>query len=161
MPLYDQRSSIAPAENHVDPGQHETELSLPDFPDPLVEDLAIDGNDLRDVRDRILRQPGCSLRQKDVSGGFGPFQIRGQGDADNGADLAPVEGVPLNHQNRPAETGRGSDRLTEIDPPDLALDDYFSLRRRVLSAALRTNASGWVSISSASTLRARVTRSGS
>ncbi len=68
----------------------------------------------------------------------GPAQIAGQGHADDGSQPAPVEGVALDDDYRPAKPRPGSRGLRQLNPADVTLGDHHSARCRIcLAAAVR------------------------
>src|SRR5450756_2918911 len=83
------------AEDDVDAEKHELELLLGQSPDAIGECLTVESDNLRDVGDRVLRQAGEPGAEQDVARCFGPAQVAGQGDTDDGRDVAAVEDVPL------------------------------------------------------------------
>jgi hypothetical protein len=88
------------------------------------------------------------------------FGIGGQRNADDGGNAAPIEGVTLHHNDRPAETRARTCWRGEVRPPDLALRDYHSLRSRVRRAAEETNGSFVSPASAHARFMASVTSSG-
>jgi len=127
------------AEDDVDAEKHELELLLGQSPDAIGECPTVESDDLRDVGDRVLRQAGEPGVEQDVAGCFGPAQVAGQGDTDDGRDVAAVEDVPLDDHDRAPKAGLGAGRLLEVGPPDLALGDHQSERPSVRRAAACVN----------------------
>ena len=94
----------------------------------LSEEVAIDGNDLRNVGDRVLREARRFGGNKHVAGGLDEPEVRGEHDSDDGLKPAPIERVILYDQERPPEARFGPGGLTELRPPHLATFDYQALR---------------------------------
>src|SRR5450756_2757033 len=78
------------AEDDVDAEKHELELLLGQSPDAIGECPTVESDDLRDVGDRVLRQAGEPGAEQDVAGCFGPAQVAGQGDTDDGLSLIHI-----------------------------------------------------------------------
>ena len=69
----------------------------------LTEKRLVDRDDLRNVRDRVLGQTGCSDSEKNVSWRVCQTEIARERNDDYGCDSTSVECVPLNDQNRSSE----------------------------------------------------------
>ncbi len=67
------------------------------------EDGAIEGHDLRNICDRIIRQSRKTDWEKDVSGGDRPLQVTGDRDADDRCNAATIERIALHDNHRAPE----------------------------------------------------------
>lgn len=92
----------------------------------LVEHVPVDRDDLRDVRHRILGQPGHPGRNEDIAGCIEEAQVRGQHDGDYGSQTTPVEGVILHDEEWTAEPRLRAAWLPQVCPPHLTALDYHS-----------------------------------
>ena len=84
-----------------------------------------------------LGESGGSRAEQDVAGRLGPAQVAGERDADDGGDVAAVEGVTLDDDDGAPEAGLRARGLGQVGPPDLALGGHQSLRSKVRRAAAR------------------------
>ena len=84
------------------------------------EECAIEGQKLGNIDNRIAGQSCGSRRQQEIAGRFGEPEIAGDDRNDYGLNAAAVEGVSLNHQNRPAETRLRAARIRQVGPPNLS-----------------------------------------
>jgi hypothetical protein len=75
-----------------------------EFADPFCKEGFVERNDLRNVRHRILGQISRSCTEPYIARRVRPFQIARERHAYDGADLASVQSVSLNDDNRPAKT---------------------------------------------------------
>jgi len=135
-------------------------MPLGEAPRPFGQRGSVERDDLGYIDHRVLWQPGVVGLQQKISRRLGPLEITRQGDAYNGRKPTMVEGVALDHQHRAPESGLGTDRLSQVGPPDLTLMGYHSLRCRVCRAADSANRSCFVSSPLQRVSRASVTRSG-
>src|SRR5450830_125407 len=110
--------------------------------DSLREQSSVDRDYLGYVCDRILRQPGHAVAQKDVARSFSQAKVARQRHDDNRADAASIECISLDDENGPSQTGTGTNRIRKVGPEDLALSDYHSLDRRARRPAFQTKSSG-------------------
>ena len=65
--------ALSPAQYDIDAGQDKIGLRTRELADALGEQRPVQGNYLRHVRDRILRQAGMTSFEKHIAGGIGPF----------------------------------------------------------------------------------------
>ncbi len=94
----------------------------------LAEKISVDGDDLRDVRYRVLRET-CRLGwNQDIPRRLHKAQVGCENNGNDGAEPAAVECVVLHNQHRSAKPGFGAARLAQVRPPDLAALDYHALR---------------------------------
>jgi len=119
------------AKNDVDAAKNQVELSLGELSDFADEQGAVESHDLRDVRNGIFRKSGSLRREENVAGSIRPSKIAGERDTNRSPDPAPIQGVALNHQNRPAKPRSGAGRLRQVCPVNVALGDYHSTRLSV------------------------------
>src|SRR5438876_3555004 len=99
-------SNLSPwltAEDDVDTGQHQRQVAYSDLADEFVEQAAIDGDNLRHIGYRVVRQASVASREKDVARSVGQAQAARQRHDHNSGDTAAVERVALHDQNRTAE----------------------------------------------------------
>lgn len=133
------------AENDVDAAKNQVELSLGELSDFADKQGAVESYDLRDVGNGIFRESRGLLRKKNVSGSVRPSKIAGERDTNHSPDSAPIQGVSLNHQDRPSKPGSGACRLRQICPVYVTLGDYHSTRLSVRLDAAEMAGSGRVS----------------
>ncbi len=134
--------SRVPTQDEVDAPEDEPECTGCDMTDSLREQSSLDRDDPGYVRDRILRQPGHAVAQKDVAWSFSQPEAARQRHHDNRADAASIECISLDDKNGPSQTGTRTNRIRKVGPEDLALRGYHSLDRRVRRPASRTKSSG-------------------
>lgn len=87
------------------------------------EVLAVEGQDLGDVDDRVAGKSRGAGGQQNIAWGIGKRQVTGDHGDYDGLNAAAIEGVGLHDQHRPAESPFGAARRGEIGPPDLAAMD--------------------------------------
>ena len=92
--------------------------------DLLREELAIDGDHLGDVGDRVLGEPRRPGRHQDVPRRLDQADVRRQRDGDHGLQPAAVERIGLDNKDGAAKSRLRSGRLPELGPPDIAALDY-------------------------------------
>ncbi len=98
---------------------------------------------LRRVRDRVLRQPGRLGGEQRIAGRVGPGQVAGQRHTHDRPQTTAIQGVPLHHHHGPTDACGRAPRHWQFGPPELPLLDlYHSTRASTDCAAARTNASG-------------------
>ena len=114
-------TTLPPAENRVDSPQDQVEFGARQPSYAFGKEILIDGDDLRDISHRILREAGDPSKQLDISRGQRPFEVAGQRNADDGVNTTLIEGVTLHHNYRPAESRPGASRGGKVRPPNLAL----------------------------------------
>lgn len=124
-----------PPQHDIDTRQNRGQTELRYTSDAIVKDSPIERDQLRGVRNGRLAEPGITLREENVTGRFGPFQLGGQWDTDDGRDCASVERIALNDEDGSAKSGPRADRVAEIGPPDVPLPDYHSEFSRILRPA--------------------------
>ncbi len=134
------------AKDNIDAAKNQVKLPLGEFPDFPHEQGAVESYDLRDVGNGVLGKSGSLRRKKDVARSVRPSKVAGERDTNHGPDPAPVQGVSLNHQDRPAKPRSGACRLRQVCPVHVALGDYHSTRLSVRLDAAETAGSGRVSI---------------
>jgi hypothetical protein len=96
----------------------------PDLASRFGEEVPVEGNHLRDVDDRVLRQARGFSRKEDIAGGLQEAQVGGENDSDDGSEPASVEGVVLHYQKWAPKARFGPAGLVEIGPPHLSALDY-------------------------------------
>ena len=94
-----------PAEDDVDPGVDQIQFRPRKFADAVRKERSIERDDLRDVGYRILGQSSLAGAEGHVAGCIRPPQIGRQRYAYDGRNLAPINGIALNNDHRPAEAG--------------------------------------------------------
>ena len=130
--------NFLPSEDNVDTGEEKSDLRRRNPTCRRLEQPSVQSNDLRHVGDRVLGETRRSRGEQHVAGCFGPAQIAGQGHADDGSQPAPVQGVALDDNNRPAKPRTGSRGLGQLNPANVTLGDHHSARCRIwLAAAVR------------------------
>lgn len=108
-----------------------------DLAGALGEELAIERDDLRYVRDQVLRKTCGPRREQDVAGGLDQPEVAGEHDGNDGRDAAPVEGIGLHDQDGAAEPRPRAARLIELGPPDFSATNYQSAARRTVRPCAR------------------------
>ena len=149
------------AKNNVDAAKNQVKLPLGKFPDLSDEQGAVERYDLRDVSNGILGKAGSLRRKENVAGSVSPSKIAGERDTNHSPDSAPIQGISLNHQNRPAKPGAGTRWLRQVCPVHVALSDYHSTRLSVRLDAAERAGSGRVSTVLHTSFMASVIASGS
>ena len=107
-------SGRSATQNEGDPGQHEFQLLGRGPTDPLGEERSVDRDDLGNVGHRVLGKPGAFRRQEDVARSISPLEIARQRHADHRREAAPVQRIPLNHQDWTAKPRPRAHRIGEI-----------------------------------------------
>lgn len=125
-------------------GVHGGEQVTRDSSPALGQVSAIQRDDLRDVRHRILRKAGLALWYEDVPRGVQELEVRCQDHRDGRRDPAAIEGIGLYDQHRAPEPWLGAARLTQVSPPDLASLNYHSDRAATRRCARRVRSSSWL-----------------
>lgn len=100
-----------------------------DSTDEFRQKVAVDGDHLRYVSDRVLREPCCFRGDQHVTWGINQSNVRSQGDRHDSADAAAIKGLGLHDQNGASKAWLGSGRFSEIGPPHLAAFDYHDSSR--------------------------------
>ncbi len=137
--------AILAAENDVDAAKNQVELSLGELCNFPHEQSAVESYDLRDVGNGILGKAASLRRKENVAGSVRPSKIAGERNTNHSPDPAPIQGVSLNHQDRPAKSRSGACRLRQIGPVHVTLGDYHSTRLSVRLDAAEIAGSGRVS----------------
>ena len=96
----------------------------------FAQEIAVDGEYLRHVGDRVSRQSAGFGWNQDIARGLNETHVRRQHNDDRGAQAAAVEGVALNDQNRTTIARSRTARRFELGPPDLSTLDYHVSRPR-------------------------------
>jgi hypothetical protein len=93
-------------------------------PGELEEEVAVDGNDLRDIRHGVFPQTGRLRREKDVPRGVEQPEVGGEHYGHHRAKTTPVEGVILHDEDGTVDSGLRAVGFAEVRPPYLAALDY-------------------------------------
>lgn len=149
------------AKDHIDPTQDDLKLCPRDSSNVLREHRSVNGHDLRDVRDRILGQPGAPCLQEHVAGSGGPAEIARQRHHYYRRQAARVKGIALNDYDWSCEARTGANRIRQRGPKDVSLGDYHSLRSKVRRPASASHGSGFGSMSARAASMAWVSAPGS
>ena len=147
------------AEDDVDPGKHQFELRARDPAHALFEQRPVEGDDLRHVCHRILRQAGHPRREPHVTRSSLPPQVAGEWDADHRGNPASVQGVALHDDDRAPESGPGSGGCGQLHPAHVTLGDHHSTWTSRRRAAAARKASSCSPTSSQTRFMASVTSS--
>lgn len=102
------------------------------------EVVLIEGDELGDVRDRVLREAGTLGGKQHVPRSVEETHVRGENHPDHGAKPTPVEGVGLHDEDGAAKSRLGPLRIIEVRPPDFAALDYQSCALRLRAWAVLT-----------------------
>ena len=94
----------------------------------LHQEIAIDGDNLGDVRNRVFRQACGPGRQQDVARGVEETGVGAQDHGHHRVQATPGEGIALHNQDGPVVPGLRTIGLAEIGPPDLPAFDYHVSR---------------------------------
>jgi len=70
----------------------------------LQQEIAVDGDDLRDIRHRVLRQARGVRGKQDVPWCVEQADVGGQHDANDGVQTTPIEGIVLYDQDGTMES---------------------------------------------------------
>lgn len=81
---------------------------------------AVEGEELGHIDDRVAGKTRRAGRKQDVAWGAGKLQVAGDDGDDDSLNAAAVEGICLDHQDRPPEAWFGPARRGKISPPDFA-----------------------------------------
>ncbi len=126
-PIFDAHTAAGSAtQDHIDAREQQLELCASKFTDPIGENCFVQGDNLRDVGDRILREAGEFAWKMDVPWGICPCKVAGQWYTNDGGYPAAIQRVPLNDHNRAAKARARSGRAGKIRPPDLSLRNHHS-----------------------------------
>ena len=103
------------------------------------KDVPVECNHLRNVGDRVFRQPRGPGRKEDIAGGLQQPQVGRENDGDDGSNSASVEGVVLHDQKRPPKARFGPAGLVEDRPttPVRARLPCVGFKRAALGASNR------------------------
>ena len=149
------------AEDDIDACEDQIQLSFGEFPDFTAKQTTIEGNNLRNISNRVPWKPRCSRRKQDITRGLRPSKVACQWHANDRPDTAPVESISLNYDDRSSKAGAGTCRIWQVRPVHMALGNYHSTCWSVRLAAAETAGSGRVSTASHTLFIASVTASGS
>jgi hypothetical protein len=149
------------AKNDIDAAENQVKLPFGKFPNFAGEQSTVESDELRDVSNRVFGKSGRLRSKKDIARSVDPSQIAGQGNTNHGPDPAPVQGVSLDYEDRPAKSGARTRGLRQICPVDVALRDYHSMRLSVRLDAADRPGSGRVSTVLHTSFMASVIASGS
>ena len=86
----------------------------------LGQELAIQGEKLRDVDHRIARQPRRPGRQEQISRSVGQVEVRREGGDNDRVQVAAVKPIGLNDKDGPAKAWIRTAGLGKVSPPDPA-----------------------------------------
>src|SRR6187397_1093604 len=111
-------------EHDIDAREYGGEASTWNFANPVLEDASIEGNDLRNVRYRRLREACLSRGKKHVPRCASPLDLGGKWHADDSTKGAAVQCVTLHDKDRSPKPRTGADRNAEVRPPNFALSDH-------------------------------------
>src|SRR5256885_15776956 len=87
-------------EHDVDAGQDQIEVATGEPSHAFEKDVAIQGDDLRCVRDRVLGKTGLRRLEEDIPGSVSPVEVARQRDAHDGGDPAAIERLTLHDDDR-------------------------------------------------------------
>jgi hypothetical protein len=92
------------------------------------QEIAVDRDDLRHVRNGVFRE-ACGLGgEQHVARRIDETGVGAQNDGNDGVQAASVEGIALHNQDGPVVPGLRAIGLAEIGPPDLTAFDYHVSR---------------------------------
>lgn len=93
----------------------------------MGEERTVQGDDLRDVNHGFSREPALTLGEMDVARCVGKTKVRCDDCSDDRADVALIEGIRLDDENRTTIARLRSRGRGKGGPPNLAsLDYHFS-----------------------------------
>lgn len=72
------KGAFLAAEDDVDAFENQFELSLGELADFFAEEVAIEGDDLRSIGNRVLGQSCRVCRENDVAGSVSPNKVAGE-----------------------------------------------------------------------------------
>ncbi len=94
------------------------------------EELPVESDDLRDVRDGVFGQSSRTRSQQHVPRRVGESKVARQWDDYNRGDSAAIEGVALDDEHWPPKPRARSRRLGQVCPEDIPLgDNHLPLSR--------------------------------
>lgn len=105
------------------------------------QEVAIHGDDLRDVGYGISGQPSGPGWYQHVARSFNQAQVGSQDDRQNGTQATAIESIALDNQNQPPESRLRARRLAQVGPPDLASLNYHASRSSDRRCVRRTRGS--------------------
>ncbi len=114
------------AEDDIDACEDQVQLSFGEFPGFTAKQSTIEGNNLRNISNRVPWKPSRARRKQDITWGLRPSKVAGQWDADDCPYAASVQGISLNYDDWSSESGAGTCRIWQIRPVHMALGDYHS-----------------------------------
>lgn len=128
--------------------EHETEAALEVFhgltselAGAFKQEVAIDGHELGDVGDGVLRKPRDLRWNEDITGCVQQAQVGHEDHGNNGAQTAAIERIALHDDYGAPIAGLGTVALTEVCPPHLATFDYHESRGSERACARRSDRS--------------------
>jgi hypothetical protein len=100
-----------PTEDEVYPGKDELQIAGGEASDALGQQRAVDGQDLRDLRDGVFGKSGALSVEEHVAGRDAQAQVACEGHYDGRGDAARIEALALYHRHRSPErrTSRAGD----------------------------------------------------
>ena len=87
--------------------------------DVFSKKQAVEGQELRNIDNRVTWQTRRSGRQEDIARRFGERKVARDHSHDHGLNAAPVKGAGLNDQHGLAEAGFGATGFREVSPSNL------------------------------------------
>ena len=93
------------AKDDVEAGKQQLHLRPRDSAHALFEQCPFEGDDLRDIRDRVFRQPCHPCRQEHVAGRSRPSKIARERDAHHRGYPASIQGITLDDNDRSTKSG--------------------------------------------------------
>ncbi len=141
------RPTAMPARAHLQ-AQNETEAGVEVFhgltsepPGAFQQKIAVERDELGDVRHRVLRKPGSLRGNEDITGRFQQAQVGHENDGDNSAQAAAIERITLHDDHGASITWFGTIGLTKVGPPHLAAFAYHESRGSERACARRSDRS--------------------
>ena len=113
--------------HYIDPREKRLQPGARNLADALGEEVLVQGQNLRNIGDRIFRESGHARGKRHVPGGICPAKIAGQWHAHDRGNSTAVQVVPLHNYNRPPEARSRSHRSGQISPPNVPLRDHARL----------------------------------
>src|SRR5262249_26905167 len=91
------------------------------------QEAAVEGQELRDVDDRVSREACRAGGDQEIPRRFGERDIAGKGSHNYGLNPAVIERVCLYNEHWPPISSLGAARLGKIRPPDLPALNFIHL----------------------------------
>ena len=98
------------AEDDINACEDQVQLSFGEFPDFTAKQSTIEGNNLRNISNRVPWKPRRARRKQDITRSFRPSKVAGQWHADDCPDTASVESISLNYDDWSSKAGAGTCR---------------------------------------------------